>query len=400
VSSTITGLPVTYAKGGNSGGGSGGQVSATPAPAATNTGNGGNGISPNRTSSSPTPINGQTGGSGIVVVRYTGDNLLTGGTVSTDGGDTVHQFLNAGASTLGFNASIAGDIDGDGNLIWDGGGTLTLSGSNGYTGTTAVINGTLKMGANNVFSDSTDILIGTATLDADTFDDTVDTLDVTGTAVINLGTGANLVFAGGGTATWDGTLNITGAFVSGSSLNFGSSSGLTSTQLAAITINGVTGFYTLDGSGFLTSGGGSPFDTWATRGGATGVTFDGDANEDGVPDGLAFLLGAENPDDNATGRLPTVSENGSGGLVLTFNCLPIADRGNAKLHVEHSGDLGVSDAWLATVDQVPDTTDTAPDNGVTFVVTPGSPTNRVVATISSSEPTGGKLFGRLHATEN
>jgi hypothetical protein len=37
---------------------------------------------------------------------------------------------------------------------------------------------------------------------------------------------------------------------------------------------------------------------------------------------------------------------------------------------------------------------------VTFVVTPGSPTNRVVATISSSEPTGGKLFGRLHATEN
>jgi hypothetical protein len=55
---------------------------------------------------------------------------------------------------------------------------------------------------------------------------------------------------------------------------------------------------------------------------------------------------------------------------------------------------------LATVDQVPDSTDALPDNGVTFVVTPGSPTNSVVATISPTEAAGGKLFGRLHATGN
>jgi hypothetical protein len=139
----------------------------------------------------------------------------------------------------------------------------------------------------------------------------------------------------------------------------------------------------------------SPYSDWSG-----GAPFDGDANGDGVQDGLAFLLGAPTVGTNARNLLPTASENGSGGLVLTFNCLPIAERGDAKLHVEHSGDLGVSDAWLATVDQVPDTTDAAPDNGVTFVVTPGSPTNRVVATISSSPPTGGKLFGRLHANED
>jgi hypothetical protein len=49
---------------------------------------------------------------------------------------------------------------------------------------------------------------------------------------------------------------------------------------------------------------------------------------------------------------------------------------------------------------VPDTTDAVPDNGVTFVVTPGSPTNSVVATIAPSEAAGGKLFGRLQGTEN
>lgn len=35
--------------------------------------------------------------------------------------------------------------------------------------------------------------------------------------------------------------------------------------------------------------------------------------------------------------------------------------------------------------------------GVTFTVTPGSPTNSVTATISSSETAAGKLFGRLKA---
>jgi hypothetical protein len=142
------------------------------------------------------------------------------------------------------------------------------------------------------------------------------------------------------------------------------------------------------------------FEDWAGTGTLGPVTFDGDTNADGVRDGMAFLLGAANPDDDATGLLPSVSENGSGGLVLNFNCLPIADRGDAKLFVEHSGDLGVSDAWSATVDPVTDTTNAVPDNGVTFVVTPGGPTNSVVATIASSEAAGGKLFGRLVATEN
>ena len=83
-------------------------------------------------------------------------------------------------------------------------------------------------------------------------------------------------------------------------------------------------------------GGGTAYETWATG----NEPFDGDANGDGVKDGLAFLLGAANPSENAIGRLPTVTESG-GGLVLTFNCLPIAARGTATLKVEHSNDLAI-----------------------------------------------------------
>ena len=148
----------------------------------------------------------------------------------------------------------------------------------------------------------------------------------------------------------------------------------------------------------LSTGGGSPYATWATG----GEPFDGDANGDGVKDGLAFLLGAATPGTDASGLLPTVSESG-GGLVMTFNCLPVSARGGATLRVEHSSDLGDLDPWTATADVVPDATNAVPDNFVTFVVGAGPlgppALNSVTATIDSAAAADGKLFGRLRATE-
>ena len=103
-----------------------------------------------------------------------------------------------------------------------------------------------------------------------------------------------------------------------------------------------------------------------------------------MKDGLAFLLGAANPSENAIGRLPTVTESG-GDLVLTFNCLPIAARGTATLKVAHSNNLA---AWTPTMDVVPDADDAVPDNDVTFVVGAGPvgppALNSVTATIDSA----------------
>jgi fibronectin-binding autotransporter adhesin len=139
----------------------------------------------------------------------------------------------------------------------------------------------------------------------------------------------------------------------------------------------------------------SPYDTWATG----SEPFDGDANGDGVKDGLAFLLGAANPSENAIGRLPTVTESG-GGLILTFNCLPVAARGTAALKVSHSNTLAT---WTPTVNVVPDADDAVPDNNVTFVVGagPAGPPalNTVTATIDAAAAAPGKLFGRLEAEQ-
>ena len=60
----------------------------------------------------------------------------------------------------------------------------------------------------------------------------------------------------------------------------------------------------------LSGTGQTQYDAWAG-----GAAFDADANDDGVKNGLAFLLGATNATSAVT--LPTVSES-SGDLTLTF----------------------------------------------------------------------------------
>jgi hypothetical protein len=80
--------------GGIGGGGNGGLDG--PATAATtgssNTGGGGGG--------SYYGFNGAKGGSGIVIIRYPGPQIATGGTVTSFGGDTIHTFTATGSSTF------------------------------------------------------------------------------------------------------------------------------------------------------------------------------------------------------------------------------------------------------------------------------------------------------------
>jgi hypothetical protein len=116
-----------------------------------------------------------------------------------------------------------------------------------------------------------------------------------------------------------------------------------------------------------------------------------------MANGIAFLLGAATPDANGLGLLPSATRSGA-GLVLSFTMLNSASRGDSKLHVQWSGDLGVADLWAGNSALVLDVSGTV--NGVVFQITPGTPLNTVQATIPLSEAVGGKLFGRLSGVEN
>jgi autotransporter-associated beta strand protein len=73
--------------------------------------------------------------------------------------------------------AIAGAITGTGSLAKNGAYTLTLSGTNSYSGQTQILAGTLKMGADNVLPSTTALTISAgAALDLNGTDQTVNTL--------------------------------------------------------------------------------------------------------------------------------------------------------------------------------------------------------------------------------
>jgi hypothetical protein len=82
------------APGGIGGGGAGGLASSGAGTAGTpNTGGGGGGAGGNS-------FRGAKGGSGIVIIRYSGAPIATGGTITSFQGDTIHTFTATGSSTF------------------------------------------------------------------------------------------------------------------------------------------------------------------------------------------------------------------------------------------------------------------------------------------------------------
>lgn len=178
-----------------------------------------------------------------------------GGTKSIAGSGTggVNLASDASIGVDAGNLTIAQVVKGPGSLTKVGSGTLTLTGNNTYTGNTIVSGGVLTLGNSNALSAS-QVSLGTATVSVGAgFTESTGRLDVNGAATINLGDSSSAIaFADNGDLlAWAGTLNITGSFVSGSSLRFGTDAGgLTSAQLARITVNGEGG-YTLNSLGYL-----------------------------------------------------------------------------------------------------------------------------------------------------
>lgn len=379
------------------------------------------------------PITGD--GTGVINLN-TGTNATLAGPIS--------GITSLNANNTGTDATVSGIISGGASVnVQSQGGILRLTGSNTYSGPTTIATlGTLVVNGNQ--SDATGAIAlnggtlagsgtlgGTVTIAAagnlspgnPAPGNAVGTLSIGGglhlTAQANGGSG-KLRFDLGPVSASDrlavaGTLTIGGGFLGFSDFVFTDLAGLENGTYPLITSGGISG--TLSSipanlTGPLGSGGNAngrlqitgstlelvvtglggvpPYTAWSG-----GAAFDDDANADGVDNGIAFLLGAASPTANALALLPAPTRNGN-ALVLTFDCLATADRGDATLTLQHSSDLGVSNNWTSV--PVPGAVGTTTAGDVQFVVTdpgePGGPLH-VVATI---QPSTGKLFARLHAT--
>jgi autotransporter-associated beta strand protein len=330
-------------------------------------------------------INGLAGGTGAQLGRVVNNATGTSKTLTVGNDNTSATFPGIIANNTGGTGSVA--------LTKVGNGTQTLTGPNTYTGATTVSGGTLALGASNVLANTTPVSIGTAALSIGAgFTDTTGTLEITGAATIDLGDGTSaLAFANSSGKTWTGTLSLTGTFVSGASLRFGTTSGgLTATQLARISAAGFNSF-SLNSSGYLTATAGVPYATWkTTHAPTTGNNPNADEDGDGAANGIEYLLGGT-IGTNDIGKLPHVSSAG-GNIIFTF----IRDQASIDGITTVEIQVGNSLADWPTSYPVPAIA-LANNPGLTVVKSsPVAGKDTVTLTLPLSP--GGKIFARLRVT--
>jgi autotransporter-associated beta strand protein len=257
-----------------------------------------------------------------------------------------------GSTSHSFSGTINNGTGGI-SLVKKGGSTFTLNGAHTYTGDTSVQGGTLSL--NNAF--------------------------LADASAVRITTGATLNLTHGQSDTIDKL------FVNG-------------VQQPAGTYNsGNTSYITGSGTLNVTSGpSGDPFATWAEANDLDGspgkeAGFNDDPDGDGVANGLEWILGG-NPRDGQSGSLITTTASAGGGLTLSFTRNEDSI-GIATLAVDYNATL--ASPWNSAAIGA---TSSGPDaNGVTVTIDAVPSPDAVTVNIPASNAPGGKLFGRLKATQ-
>jgi hypothetical protein len=129
--------------------------------------------------------------------------------------------------------------------------------------------------------------------------------------------------------------------------------------------------------------GGPTYATWSG-----GAPADGDANNDGVQNGVAWALGAADPNANAIGLLPAIDNTTDPNyLLFTFQRSDAAEA-DASTSITVQYDTDLQGEWTTAVHD---------GDNVIVQITEGSPKDTLVVKLKRSTlSVGGKLFARLN----
>jgi fibronectin-binding autotransporter adhesin len=277
-------------------------------------------------------------GSGTAIFKFGGGILQTGAGFSSNLPMTLSG--TATLNTQNYSASLSGVLSGSGGLVKTGAGTLTLSGSNTYSGPTTISAGVLAYNANNVLAGGS-VTVNGGTLNLCSYGDSV------GAVALNSG------------AIFSGTLTSTSGFaVSSGSIGstLAGSVSLTKTSDGTVTLSGAN---TYSGTTSIKSGtlllankdalAGSTLD-YGNYGGSlsfgklTAALFGGLKGAQNLPltnnssGGIALSVGGNGTNTTYSGLLTGgggLTKNGSGTLTLsgtnTYTGLTTVKAGVLKL---------------------------------------------------------------------
>ena len=226
---------------------------------------------------------------------------------------------------------------------------LTLTGTYSYPGNTTVSAGTLSIRSAYLANNSTVTIASGAVLDLDTTgaSDTIATL-VLGGVTVDPG-------------TYNASTPIYGSYFTGS------------------------------GSLVVVGGSSAAYASWAS--GLTDPAFDVDSDQNGIPNGLQWILGGTTSEPNPSAILPTLTGSPASGLTLVFsrNSASVAE---STLMVEWGSVLNPFTHTL-----VIGTTDVGPSGDNPTIDIDAPDTGQVTVNIPAANAPDGKLFARLKATQ-